>query len=129
MTIAWYHKINPLWWFGNRDEPLPPDWYLPAVPMWGRIIGWYWRNPIHNFVAYVVGVQDREFTWVASKPNTVDKPFADGGGLMTAWLTVGWLRLPYVSYQGAGWQFYLGWHPSGKLGAALRKHTPAVPTT
>src|SRR5262245_20297401 len=22
-------KANPIWWFGNADEPVAPDWYHP----------------------------------------------------------------------------------------------------
>ena len=27
-------KLNPLWWFGNHDEPTPPAWYMPGSPQW-----------------------------------------------------------------------------------------------
>jgi hypothetical protein len=27
--IHFYNKINPIWWFGNVDEPRAPDWYRP----------------------------------------------------------------------------------------------------
>jgi hypothetical protein len=54
---------NPLWWFGNDDEQTvqEADWYLPSRPEWYRELMWGLRNPLQNFRAYVLGVQDRNY--------------------------------------------------------------------
>jgi len=66
-------------WFGNDDEPDPPAAFWPGYPQFVRVIAWHWRNPLHNFAAYVIGVKGKQFIFVASQPNTVDSSFADGG--------------------------------------------------
>ncbi len=47
-------KFNPVWWFGNLDDPTPPDSYRPEDRH--RKIKWRLRNPLHNFMFYVVGI-------------------------------------------------------------------------
>ena len=27
--IHFYDKLNPVWWLGNVDDPVPPNWYQP----------------------------------------------------------------------------------------------------
>lgn len=123
MTISWTDKINPLWWFGNRDDPVTPDWHMPGWPYWWRQFVWLFvRNPLHNFTAYVIGVQDREYTFHASKPNTINHTFSDGGGWLFGYCAVDWVRLPFTSYRGQQIEGYLGWHPSGKLALAIRTY-------
>jgi hypothetical protein len=46
-AIHFYNKINPLWWFGNIDEPVSPDWYRPGENF--RDLTWYLRNPPRQF--------------------------------------------------------------------------------
>src|SRR5437588_1171288 len=53
-------KINPVWWFGNADEPVAPAWYRPGKH--NRNLAWHLRNPFHNFDGYVIGVSDKSFT-------------------------------------------------------------------
>jgi len=51
-----------------------------------------------------------------------DYGFADGGGLLVAWLALHGERRPYASWQGEKWEAYAGRHPgSGKLGARLTR--------
>ena len=40
-------KLNPVFWFGNLDDPAPPDWYGRNDPWRGG--KWYCRNALHNF--------------------------------------------------------------------------------
>ena len=56
LPIRSAQKWNPLWSFGNADDPVPPDWYRPGSP--NRQIAWQGRNPLHNFTHYVIGVTD-----------------------------------------------------------------------
>src|SRR5439155_22746449 len=50
-----WQKLNPLWWFGNADDPVPPKWYRPGKRM--RKLTWSLRNPGHNFTFYVIGFE------------------------------------------------------------------------
>src|SRR5437764_14572903 len=50
-------KLNPIWWFGNADEPVPPAWYRPGKM--GRTFLWHLRNPWHNLTVFVVGIGDK----------------------------------------------------------------------
>ena len=29
IIVTWEQRANPIWWFGNADEPKPPSWYIP----------------------------------------------------------------------------------------------------
>ena len=44
--IHFYDKVNPVWWFGNIDDPAPPAWYRPDSAQ--RDFLWHLRNPFHN---------------------------------------------------------------------------------
>src|SRR6516165_59257 len=59
-------KLNPLWWFGNHDEPAPPAWYMSGKPQALRTAAWYLRNPLVNFADYVAGVCDKNYTVTGS---------------------------------------------------------------
>jgi len=108
-------------WFGNDDEPDPPAAFWPGYPQLVRVIAWHWRNPLHNFAAYVIGVKGKQFIFVASQPNTVDSSFADGGGWLFAKVICGKRVLPYISYAGRHLRFYAGWRPSGMFGLRVTK--------
>src|SRR6516164_1210399 len=59
-AIHFYNKINPIWWFGNVDEPRAPDWYRPHASRSFRNVAWYFRNPLSNFSNYVIGIGDKK---------------------------------------------------------------------
>jgi hypothetical protein len=82
--------------------------------MWNVI-----RNPAQNFRAYVVGVQDRNYTVVGKQPVlTVQRD--DIGQLGWQWcLIMLLLPRPFVSYSGTKIVTYLGWQPTGFFGAKL----------
>jgi hypothetical protein len=71
--IPWTTKVNPLWWLVGPDgwdvptinNGLP---YLPDVKnIWLRRFYWFFcRNPLMNFVGFVVGVEDRNYTVTGS---------------------------------------------------------------
>ncbi len=64
-------KINPIWWFQNDDEQTADQapWYHPEWPEWRRKFIWnVFRNPLQNFRAYVVGVQDRNYIVTGKSP-------------------------------------------------------------
>src|ERR1700742_4347208 len=58
--IYFYNKLNPIWWFKNSDDLTPPDWYKPDDKH--RNLKWSFRNPMHNFNFYVIGVADKKIT-------------------------------------------------------------------
>ena len=120
-VLSMWKKINPCWWFGNDDEPIPPDWYRPGwfIPdHWLRRWLWLARNPAHNFFRYVVGVADRPFVYVARFPDRVFAP--EPYRWQYAYARLGWMRLPFVSLVVGGFQFNLGWDYQGALGGAFR---------
>ena len=115
-TYPWYKKINPIWWFGNANDPVDsigddgkpnhPTFY-PTKPLWIRKLMWGIRNPLHNFFFFVIGLEDR--------PDIVN--YND------MWPTTGqkWnINLPFVSYRGKKKEWYIGWRRGKKLGAAFR---------
>src|SRR5437764_1442673 len=40
--FTFWQKINPVWWFGNADDPVPPRKYRPGKRT--RKFTWYLRN-------------------------------------------------------------------------------------
>ncbi|MFA6543540.1 MAG: hypothetical protein WCS99_03890 [Limisphaerales bacterium] len=109
-----FQKWNPIWWFGNVDDPEPPDWYRPGSPC--RRPLWQLRNPLHNFTFYVIGIADRPFTRTGRFPDAV---FAPDGGWNWAVAGCKWVRLPFISYNGEWWRFYLGWRERGNFGGKV----------
>jgi len=121
-------KLNPLWWLGNADEPIPPDWYRPGQRC--RTLLWHLRNPCHNFDCYVIGLSDKRFTRVGRFPEDTFNPH-DGWN----WGVCRYhhLRFPYISYSRGRVRAYCGWRPGGafgtelKLGAHKNVSVPAQP--
>jgi hypothetical protein len=83
-----------------------------------------------NFVGFVIGVEDRNYTVTGSAPvlATTGRDCVPAHlGWRWAIIKTKWLRLPFVSYYGGMFEFYLGWRPSsGGLGLKLVWHTPAL---
>jgi len=121
-SITWTKKINPLWWFLNDSEPSPPDWYLPGGSL--RTLRWYLRNPFQNFGKWVIGVQDRAHMAYGPAPVTVttwwEVSQRAGASPVSGWkwsvIHLGWLWLPFASYEGSWVIFYAGWQPCGFAG-------------
>lgn len=107
-------KINPAFWAGNLDDPVPPDSYLPGKS--GRMRNWYWRNSCHNFTFYVVGIADKQFTRIGRYPAAVFKPST---GWNWAVCKYRWFRLPFVSYHNGRFKFYCGWREHGNFGVKM----------
>jgi len=118
-----FQKWNPVWWFGNVDDPVPPDWYRPGS-RWRNAL-WQLRNPLHNFTFHVIGVADRPFTRTGRFPQHV---FAPQGGWNWTVTRLGWARLPFLSFNGERCRFYLGWRERGNFGAKINVgRLPAEP--
>jgi hypothetical protein len=104
-------KIDPRFWLGNADDPLPPVDYLVGDA--DRIGKWYWRNPFHNFTFYVMGIADQAFDRQGWLPADV---FNESGGWNFTVCKFGPLRLPFVSYKQGKLQCYWGWRSRGNFG-------------
>ena len=130
VMIPWIKKINPLWWLVGPDGWNVPTInngaaYLPNVKsIWLRRFYWFiCRNPLMNFVGYVIGVEDRNYT-VTGSDQVLLTTGRDGNPPIYGWrwaiISTKWLRLPFVSYYGGWIEFYLGWRPaSGGLGLKI----------
>lgn len=114
-------KLNPLWWFKNDSEQKlndgTTDWYMPGKPEWLRRVAWEFRNPLQNFRAFVVGVKDKEFETVVVKgnpdPTVIQRNDVGELGYQITYLKLkSGVRLPFVSYSGKKFVWYVGWQPS-----------------
>src|SRR5947199_1252915 len=109
--IHFYDKLNPVWWLKNRDDPKPPDWYRPNDMH--RRLKWSFRNPLHNFHFYVVGVADKKFSRSGRYPEENANPH---GGWDFEAARYKFLWLPFVSYHREKFDFYFGWRNHGNFG-------------
>jgi hypothetical protein len=112
--IHFHDKINPVWWLGNIDDPVPPAWYRPDSEHRDSL--WHLRNPLHNFDHYVIGIADKKFVRSGRYPERNSNP--DGGwdfALAQRKLAV----LPFLSYQRGRFNFYFGWRERGDFGIKL----------
>ncbi|MDD5140364.1 MAG: hypothetical protein PHY43_08930 [Verrucomicrobiales bacterium] len=112
--IHFYNKINPIWWFGNADEPRAPDWYRPNSSF--RNVAWYFRNPLANFSNYVIGIGDKESVRSGRYPKQIGNPC---GGWNFAVSHRHILYLPFIDYKRGRFEFYFGWREHGNFGIKL----------
>lgn len=124
-------KINPLWWFKNDDDPSPPAWYHgadPSVPLY-QGPAWsdfrrkfYWfvlRNPLHNFMFYVLGLQDKNYkVWGKAPVALTDLSGAGLTGQTWCFILPGgdvWVPRFYYSLVTKLVSFHFGWNFAGAL--------------
>lgn len=117
--IHFYDKLNPVWWFGNIDDPTPPEWYRPHSKH--RTFLWRFRNPFHNFDHYVIGVADKSFKRSGRWPKRNSNP---NGGWDFELARRRLVLLPFFSYQRGRFNFYFGWRERGDFGLKLNFSTP-----
>ena len=115
LNIRPLDKLNPVWWLKNADDPVPPDWYLPGEKH--RALKWSFRNPLHNFDFYVIGVADKKVIRYGRWPKDNFNP---DGGWEVAIIRRKLLFLPFVSYQRTDCIFYLGWRERANFGVELK---------
>ena len=118
--IKWHHRLNPIWWFGNIDDPYPPERFAAKIADWSELRIWLWwrmRNPLHNFTRYVIGLCGQDITVYSRYPGEL---FADVGfnWFLVRWK---WIVLPGLSYNGHKWRWYIGWLDSGQFGLEFRR--------
>jgi hypothetical protein len=112
--IHFYNKINPIWWFGNVDEPRAPNWYRPNGSC--RNFMWYMRNPFENFSNYVIGVADKKTVRSGVYPDMNGNP---NGGWNFAVTRRKIVYLPFIDYKHHRFEFYFGWRARGNFGIKL----------
>jgi len=117
--IHFYNKLNPLWWFGNADDPLPPENYLPHKKF--RTLKWRFRNSFHNFTFYVMGIADKKFVRSGRYPDQVFNPH---GGWNMAICKYKCVRLPFLAYRGGRLDIYFGWRNRGNFGMKFNITSP-----
>jgi hypothetical protein len=117
--IHFCDKLNPIWWFKNLDDPVPPASYRPDDKR--RVTKWYFRNPLHNFNFYVIGIADKEFVRSGRYPERNSNP---NGGWTFAVSRRKCLLLPFISYNRRRFHFYFGWRERGNFGFKLNRSTP-----
>jgi hypothetical protein len=122
--IHLYNKINPFWWFGNIDEPRPPEWYRPDGSC--RNFMWYMRNPFENFSNYVIGAADKKTVRSGVHPTLIGNP---NGGWNFAVTRRRIVYLPFIDYKFHRFEFYFGWRERGNFGMKLnfRQKRPTPP--
>ena len=106
VTLA--HKLDPVWWLKNSDDPQPPAWYRPHDKH--RKAKWALRNPLHNFEFYVIGVADKTTVRKGWYPPQNTKPCGGPDFQITEY---GHLRFPYFSYQNSWMRFNWGYRERG----------------
>ena len=114
-----YNKLNPVWWFGNIDDPVPPAWYRPDSHH--RDFLWHLRNPFHNFDHYVIGIADKKFVryskYAEGNPNRSSHwDFAVARRKLAV--------LPFISCHRDRFNFYFGWRERGNFGIKLNFSKP-----
>lgn len=73
--VSIWQKLNPLWWLVgpdgwnvpeiNNGAPYLPEVTSPAL----RIFYWFFcRNPLMNFVGFVIGAEDKNYSAIGSAP-------------------------------------------------------------
>lgn len=128
--VEWTKKVNPIWWLQGPDGWTVPDInngepYLPGVEnVWLRRLVWFgFRNPLMNFVGFVLGVEDMNYSVTGTAPvlkTTGRDCDPEQYGWRWAIIKCGWRRLPYVSYWNGKVEMYWGWRPySGGVGAKV----------
>ncbi len=114
--IHFYNKLNPIWWLKNSDDPKPPDWYRPTDTAKHRRMMWSFRNPLHNFNFYVIGVADKTFHRSGRYPKQNSDP---NGGWDFEAARYKFIWLPFVSYHRPNFDFYFGWRNHGNFGIKI----------
>lgn len=120
----WGKKLNPIWWFQNDDEQTVDEapWYHPEWPEWRRYLYWnFFRNPLQNLRAYVIGVSDRNYTVYGRAPVlTVQRNDLTPPEYGWQWSVILLpIPAPFISYSGKHMVWYIGWQPSGFAGVKL----------
>jgi hypothetical protein len=115
-----------LWWFRNGDSWHAPEInngkpYLPETTnQFARDFFWFCRNPIGNFMGFVIGFEGSGYYVSGPAPVMATTP-RDEKPERYGWkysIINGWA--PFVAYNSGKLESYLGWRPaSGGFGFKL----------
>jgi hypothetical protein len=88
---------------------------------WLRNFFRFCRNPIGNFMGFVIGVEGYDYSVTGPKDDVMLTTLYDAVppryGFKWSVISLGWFRLPFVSHSGRTFLWYLGWRPaSGGFG-------------
>jgi len=118
-----------LWFFRNGDSWSAPAInngapYLPSISNpWLRNFLWFCRNPVGNFMGFVIGFEGTPYSVTGPAPVLLTTLY-DAAPPAYGWkwsVINGWA--PFVSYSGRWCLWYLGWRPaSGGFGAKFNLH-------
>lgn len=122
--ISTWNKLNPIWWYGNIDDPTPPAWFRPGEKR--RVAKWRGRNPFHNFTFYVIGIADKPHYRSGRYPRNVGNP---NGGWNFALVRRKLVVLPFIAYNRGKFDSYFGWRPAGNFGAKINYNAKRPPKT
>jgi len=124
-VIHFYDKLNPIWWFGNCDEPRAPAWYRPGKRF--RNFTWYLRNPFEDFSNYVIGISDKQSVRSGRYPTRISNPHCGWNFAVSHRCIV---YLPFWDYKHGRFEFYFGWRERGNFGIKLnfRQAPPNPPS-
>jgi hypothetical protein len=119
-----------LWFFRNGDSWSAPAYnngvpYLPTISNQAlRNFLWFCRNPIGNFMGFVIGFEGTNYTVTGPAPVLLTTLY-DANQYGWKWSVInGWA--PFVSYSGKRVLWYLGWRPaSGGFGFKFNLHSEA----
>ena len=128
MVIPFYKKLNPIWWLGNADDGLCGErdpnmrwWRARECPNGCTLLcklKWFIRNPLHNFMFYVIGFADRGVShsdkfWPQNGRKTIFLIRKVNG--LPIWL-------PWFAFKTKSWKGYIGWRDRGHFGIACRRY-------
>jgi len=123
-----WQKLNPIWWLGNADEPVAPDWYRPGKSC--RNLMWHLRNPFSQFRLLCYWPFPTNHSSCRSFPRRNVHPHDGWNWGVCRYY---YLQLPYVSYGRGRVMSVLRLASGGafgielKLGAHKNASVPAQP--
>lgn len=119
-----------LWWFRNGDSWHAPEInngqpYQPNIK--NQVIRdtlWFFRNPIGNFMGFIIGFEGTGYTVRGNKDvmlttlyDATPPRYGFNWSVINEWA-------PFVSYSGKTFLWYIGWRPSsGGFGAKFNIHS------
>ncbi|MEW6214101.1 MAG: hypothetical protein AB1478_02685 [Nitrospirota bacterium] len=96
--------------FGNDEDPIPPEWYLPEKKMCWREFMWFIvRNPLHNFTWHIIGIVNKSFS----------VKYLNYKNWYCHILMYKRFIFPFISYNGKRCVFYIGWRKNGAFGIKI----------
>ena len=119
--VTTLNKFNPIWWMGNKDDPITQEKYdhlWPDDALWIRKLKWFRRNPLANFRRYVIGFWDKQHIWTRQRWRRTDSGLPINK-YEDMWPLPGekfGICMTFISFYLWGFEGYVGHKPSGEWG-------------